>query len=59
MNKSSSSSVGSTTILQMIFLVLKLTKLIDWKWVWVLSPTWISAIVIVVVIILNVKFKWG
>lgn len=28
--------------LLVIFLVLKLTGLIDWSWVWVLSPAWIA-----------------
>ena len=27
-----------------IFIVLKLTKLIDWSWWWVLSPAWIFLI---------------
>jgi len=26
-----------------IFLILKLTNVIDWKWLWVFSPIWISA----------------
>ena len=25
-----------------VFLILKLTKVIDWSWVWVTSPLWIS-----------------
>ena len=31
--------VSSTTVLQIVFLVLKLTNLINWSWFWVLSPT--------------------
>ena len=31
----------------MIFLILKLTHVIDWSWVWVTSPLWISASVAV------------
>lgn len=27
------------------FVVLRLTEFIDWPWVWVLSPLWISSIV--------------
>ena len=38
-NKSGVSIVGVLTI---VFVVLKLTKLISWSWLWVLSPLWIS-----------------
>ena len=31
-----------TTILQIVFIVLKLCKVINWKWIWVLAPTWMS-----------------
>jgi len=30
------------TVLFLIFLVLKLTDLVDWSWVWVTSPLWIA-----------------
>ena len=32
------------TVLGIIFIVLKLCKLIAWSWVWVLSPFWIGLI---------------
>lgn len=34
--------IGSTEMLTIIFVVLKLTKVITWPWLWVLSPLWIS-----------------
>lgn len=34
---------GFADVLAIVFIVLKLCKLIDWSWVWVLSPLWISA----------------
>lgn len=33
--------MGFVSILTLIFIVLKLTGLIDWSWVLVLSPVWI------------------
>ena len=44
-NKRSSSSggVGIVTILWVTFLILKLTHVIDWAWLWVFSPLWIAA----------------
>lgn len=35
--------IGLPTILFLIFLTLKLTDHIDWSWVWVCAPLWISA----------------
>ena len=31
-------------VLLIVFVVLKLTKLIAWSWIWVLSPLWIGLI---------------
>ena len=44
------SSPGIVTILQVVFIVLKLCKVIEWSWFWVLSPTWIMIIVAIFVI---------
>jgi len=40
-SKSSSSGIGLTGVLFVVFLVLKLTGNIDWSWWWVISPLWI------------------
>ncbi len=39
---SSSGGIGFVGLLTIVFIVLKLTNYIDWSWVWVLSPIWIS-----------------
>ena len=52
-----SAGIGIPTVVQIVFIILKLTKCIDWSWFWVLSPMWIGAalwIVIFVIIILIV-----
>lgn len=36
--------MGTLSVLTLIFIVLKLTGLIDWSWVWVLSPVWIPGL---------------
>ena len=52
------SSLGLPTILFLIFLVLKLCKVINWSWLWVFSPLWISAIIwLIVFIIICLIFK--
>lgn len=37
-----SEGIGFTGALTIAFVVLKLCNVIDWSWVWVLSPLWIS-----------------
>ena len=41
---SNSSGIGFAGLLTIVFITLKLTGFIDWEWVWVLSPIWISII---------------
>lgn len=36
-----SSGIGLPGILTVLFIALKLCGVIDWSWVWVLSPLWI------------------
>lgn len=47
-NNSSSSSggIGFTGMLTILFIGLKLTGQITWSWWWVLSPLWISALIV-------------
>lgn len=50
--------LGLPMILFLIFLVLKLCKVIDWSWWWVTSPLWIGFILgflvyIVIILALN------
>lgn len=40
--------MGIDVILILIFVVLKLTKLISWSWIWVFSPLWISVILVII-----------
>ncbi len=39
-NSTSSGGVGFFGLLFVVFLVLKLTRVIDWSWLWVTSPIW-------------------
>lgn len=32
-------------ILWIVFTILKLTDVINWSWIWVLSPLWISLLI--------------
>lgn len=46
-SSSSSSGVGFSGLLTLLFIALKLTHVIDWPWIWVLSPLWIGFAVFV------------
>lgn len=48
------SGLGFPSVLQIVFIVLKLCGVIGWSWLWVLAPMWISAIIVACVIIANV-----
>lgn len=43
--KTQTNGLGIVEVLLIIFLVLKLCKLIDWSWWWVFSPLWIGVII--------------
>lgn len=49
----SCAGIAFTDLLAITFIVLKLTGVINWSWVWVLCPLWIGAGVIVVVMIIS------
>jgi hypothetical protein len=50
--KSSSGGIGFSGLLTIAFIVLKLTNYINWSWVWVLSPIWITMILFFLIVVL-------
>ena len=42
-NTTVSGGIGFTGLLTIVFIVLKLCGVINWSWIWVFSPMWISA----------------
>ena len=55
-NKSGGASCGFVGLLTLAFIVLKLCHVINWSWLWVLSPIWISTILVVLLVVIYVKF---
>lgn len=51
-NSTSSGGVGFTGLLTIVFIVLKLTGVIEWSWFWVLSPIWISFVIAIVILLI-------
>ena len=53
-----SAGLGIAEVLTLIFVVLKLIGVIDWPWIWVLSPLWIGvAVCVIIAIIVYGVFK--
>ena len=60
--KKRSKSIGLVSTLVTLFIILKLTKIISWSWLWVFSPIWITMIIAIVVfgsILVAGKIKKG
>ena len=49
-NEKGSGGVGIGGLLGVVFIVLKLTDVIDWHWIWVLSPFWIHLLIVLFVV---------
>jgi hypothetical protein len=49
-DSSAGGGVGFAGLLAIVFIVLKLCKVIDWNWFWVLSPLWIGTALAVIVL---------
>lgn len=51
-----------TSMLTCLFIGLKLTGVINWSWIWVLSPLWISflltVVFVVTLILIYVWIQW-
>ena len=61
-NRGSTGGIGFTGLLTIVFIVLKLCGVIDWSWIWVLSPIWIVfvlAFVIVFIALVLEEMKKG
>lgn len=43
------SSITTLDVLAIVFIVLKLLKVITWSWLWILSPIWGSLLLALIV----------
>ena len=55
-NNNTNIGISGTTLLQIVFIVLKLCGVINWSWGWVLAPLWMTTAVVVIVLV--VFFIW-
>ena len=52
-----SSGIGFSGLLTILFVGLKLTHVINWSWWWVLSPIWINAIWLIILFLIILMAK--
>ena len=55
-NNSRSGGIGFVSLLQIVFITLKLIGVIKWSWWWVFSPFLINAAFIVIELIIIIMF---
>jgi len=48
-SSSSSGGIGFVGLLTIVFITLKLTGFIAWSWLWVLSPVWITVLLVLAI----------
>lgn len=42
--------ISLTVLFSIVFIILKLCKIINWSWIWVISPLWISVAITILAI---------
>ena len=47
----SKNGMSFSSLLAIVFVTLKLCHVIDWSWWWVLSPLWIPASIVILVLV--------
>ena len=47
----SKNGISFNSLLAIVFVTLKLCHVIDWSWWWVLSPLWIPASIVILVLV--------
>ena len=52
-SESSSGGIGFPGLLTILFVGLKLTNVIAWPWLWVLSPIWIPLLLLMAILIIG------
>ena len=50
--------MGFLGTLQIVFIILKLCKVINWSWFWVLTPFWIDLIIYLILVIPSSIAEW-
>lgn len=60
MSKESVAGSGITLpwVLTIVFIVLKLCKVITWRWIWVFAPVWVTLAIALIAFIIYIILLW-
>ena len=58
-NNSSTHGIDFCGVLQVALIVLKLCKVISWRWVWVMAPSWIALAIYFIVLVVGIVIAAG
>ena len=47
--ENSSGGIGFLGLLTIVFIILKLCKIISWSWLWVLAPIWLPIAILTII----------
>lgn len=56
-NNNTSSGIGFTGLLTIVFITLKLCGVIKWAWIWVLIPIWFGLVLFFIGLVFYILFK--
>ena len=51
-NNTTAGGTGFCGLLAVVFIVLKLTGVINWSWLWVLAPIWITTVITLAIVVI-------
>ena len=58
-NNNRSGGIDFTGLLTILFIAFKLLGVITWSWVWVLSPIWITLVLVLIAVFIAIIFTVG
>lgn len=56
-NKAASGGISFSGLLLIAFIVLRLTNVIKWSWLWVLAPLWVPIVLFIVIYSIAILFN--
>ena len=56
-NNTSCGGISFCGLLTIVFIVLKLCKVITWSWVWVLAPLWIPTVLVLILFVIALLLR--
>lgn len=57
-NNHTNVGIGFSSVLTIVFIILKLCKVINWSWLWVLAPLWVSIVAQLVLVGVVALIAW-